>query len=167
MNEWISAFTESFLNGYSAVKIRSYAGSERRGKQTNQQKLSVGCFYWQNFLGLTLKYFFSFSSWFLKLKTPSFRILGKMSTSIRSFLEILKCYGIEPEKCSILDIGCGNGKFTLELGKIFGRVVTIDSQPDAIRKLKCKIADMGLLNISGMVVNVMGNILTILSTYKL
>ena len=90
-----------------------------------------------------------------------------MSTSIRSFLEILKCYGIEPEKCSILDIGCGNGKFTLELGKIFGRVVTIDSQPDAIRKLKCKIADMGLLNISGMVVNVMGNILTILSTHKL
>jgi len=73
-----------------------------------------------------------------------------MSTSIRSFLEILKCYGIEPEKCSILDIGCGNGKFTLELGKIFGRVVTIDSQPDAIRKLKCKIADMGLLNISAL-----------------
>ena len=47
-------------------------------------------------------------------------------SKIESFLQILSSYNINPGATTILDIGFGNGKFTLELGKIFKKVVAID-----------------------------------------
>ena len=72
-----------------------------------------------------------------------------MSSCISNFMDILQHHNMDPSICTILDIGCGNGKFTLELGKIFKTVLTIDSSPNAVSKLKHKIAADGLINITG------------------
>ena len=64
----------------------------------------------------------------------------KMS-KIESFLQILTSYNINPEATTILDIGFGNGKFTLELGKIFKKVVAIDSSAEAVKKLQKRAGD--------------------------
>ena len=68
-------------------------------------------------------------------------------SKIESFLQILSSYNISPEATTILDIGFGNGKFTIELGKIFKKVVAIDSSTEAVKTLKKRASDYS--NISG------------------
>ena len=68
-------------------------------------------------------------------------------SKIESFLQILSSYNISPEVTTILDIGFGNGKFTIELGKIFKKVVAIDSSTEAVKTLKKRASDYS--NISG------------------
>ena len=68
-------------------------------------------------------------------------------SKIESLLQILSSYNISPEATTILDIGFGNGKFTIELGKIFKKVVAIDSSAGAVKTLKKRASDYS--NISG------------------
>ena len=70
-------------------------------------------------------------------------------SELESFQEILYTYNISPGSSTILDIGCGNGKFTLQLGRIFKKVVTIDISQDVIDKLKVKIEEEKLTNVTG------------------
>ena len=66
-----------------------------------------------------------------------------------SFLSIVCSYGIDPSQSTILDIGCGNGRFTLELSRVFQKVVTIDSSDTVIQKLLRKMEAENITNISG------------------
>ena len=68
-------------------------------------------------------------------------------SQIESFIQILSSYKISPGATTILDIGFGNGKFTLELAKIFKKVVAIDSSAEAVRALHKRAS--GYSNISG------------------
>ena len=68
-------------------------------------------------------------------------------SNIESVLKILSSYNINPGSTTILDIGCGNGKFTRELGNIFKKVVAIDSSAAAVKKLRKLASDYS--NISG------------------
>ena len=79
--------------------------------------------------------------------SQSFR-LRKMSR-LDSFLSIVCSYGIDPSQSTILDIGCGNGRFTLELSRVFQKVVTIDSSDTVIQKLLRKMEAENITNISG------------------
>ena len=72
-------------------------------------------------------------------------------SELESFEDILDTYGINPGCSSILDIGCGNGNFTIKLGKIFKRVVTIDTSQDVIEKLRMKIEEEKATNITGII----------------
>ena len=72
----------------------------------------------------------------------------KMSR-LDSFLSIVCSYGIDPSQSTILDIGCGNGRFTLELSRVFQKVVTIDSSDTVIQKLLRKMEAENITNISG------------------
>ena len=64
-------------------------------------------------------------------------------------LDVLRSNGIEPGSSSVLDIGTGNGKFSLELARMFKDVITIDSDGEAVRKINEKIADRKITNIKG------------------
>ena len=56
-------------------------------------------------------------------------------SELNNFCRILESHGIDPSSSCILDIGCGNGNFTLELSKIFKKVVAIDSSEEAVKKI--------------------------------
>ena len=68
-------------------------------------------------------------------------------SKIESFLQILSSYNINPGATTILDIGFGNGKFTLELGKIFKKVVAIDKSAESVKTFQKRASDYS--NISG------------------
>jgi ubiquinone/menaquinone biosynthesis C-methylase UbiE len=63
--------------------------------------------------------------------------------------EILKKIGLQPGQ-KLLDIGCGDGFFTIPASKIVGpegKIYGIDIDSDAICRLKLKISKEGLKNI--------------------
>ena len=63
--------------------------------------------------------------------------------------DLLRSHGIEPGSSSVLDIGTGNGKFSLELANIFKEVITIDSDGEAVKKINEKISSRKIANIKG------------------
>ena len=66
-------------------------------------------------------------------------------------LDVLRSHGIEPSISSVLDIGTGNGKFSLELANMFKDVITIDSDGEAVKKINEKISSRKIANIKGIV----------------
>ena len=64
-------------------------------------------------------------------------------------LDVLRSHGIEPGSSSVLDIGTGNGKFSLELADIFKDVITIDNDIGAVQKINEKISSRKISNIKG------------------
>ena len=66
-------------------------------------------------------------------------------------LDVLRSHGIEPGNSSVLDIGTGNGKFSLELANMFKHVITIDSDGEAVKKINEKISSRKIANIKGIV----------------
>ena len=66
-------------------------------------------------------------------------------------LDVLRSHGIEPSISSVLDIGTGNGKFSLELANMFKHVITIDSDGEAVKKINEKISSRKIANIKGIV----------------
>ena len=63
--------------------------------------------------------------------------------------DLLRSHGIEPSLSSVLDIGTGNGKFSLELASMFRDVITIDSDGEAVQKINEKISSRKIANIKG------------------
>ena len=63
--------------------------------------------------------------------------------------DVLRSHGIEPGSSSVLDIGTGNGKFSLELANMFRDVITIDSDGEAVQKINEKISARKIANIKG------------------
>ena len=60
---------------------------------------------------------------------------------------IFRSHGIDPSSSSALDIGPGNGNFTLELATIFRSVLTIDCDGEVISRLNQKIEKRQISNI--------------------
>ena len=77
------------------------------------------------------------------------KVSDQEMSRLDSFLSIVCSYGIDPSQSTILDIGCGNGRFTLELSRVFQKVVTIDSSDTVIQKLLRKMEAENITNISG------------------
>ena len=77
------------------------------------------------------------------------QVSDRKMSRLDSFLSIVCSYGIDPSQSTILDIGCGNGRFTLELSRVFQKVVTIDSSDTVIQKLLRKMEAENITNISG------------------
>ena len=72
-----------------------------------------------------------------------------MSSSQDFLIDVLRSHGIDPARSSVLDIGTGNGKFSLELANMFQDVITIDSDGEAVRKINEKISSRKIANIKG------------------
>ena len=64
-------------------------------------------------------------------------------------IDVLRSNGIDPASSSVLDIGTGNGKFSLELANMFKEVITIDSDGEAVQKINEKISSRKIGNIKG------------------
>jgi ubiquinone/menaquinone biosynthesis C-methylase UbiE len=50
------------------------------------------------------------------------------------------CQGKPPEQMSVLEIGCGAGRLTRALARVFGRVYAVDVSPEMIQIAKDKLA---------------------------
>ena len=64
-------------------------------------------------------------------------------------IDVLRSNGIDPASSSVLDIGTGNGKFSLELANMFKDVITIDSDGEAVQKINEKISSRKIANLKG------------------
>ena len=64
-------------------------------------------------------------------------------------IDVLRSNGIDPASSSVLDIGTGNGKFSLELANMFQEVITIDSDGEAVQRINEKISNRKIANIKG------------------
>ena len=64
-------------------------------------------------------------------------------------IDVLRSNGIDPASSSVLDIGTGNGKFSLELANMFKEVITIDSDGEAVQRINEKISNRKIANIKG------------------
>ena len=64
-------------------------------------------------------------------------------------IDVLRSNGIDPANSSVLDIGTGNGKFSLELANMFQEVITIDSDGEAVQRINEKISNRKIANIKG------------------
>ena len=65
-------------------------------------------------------------------------------------LNLLKAHGVEPSSSCVLDIGTGNGNFTLELANIFLSVVTIDCDTEVVNRINEKIKERKISNIKAL-----------------
>ena len=74
-------------------------------------------------------------------------IAERIMLDLDFLVNIFKSHGIDPSCSSALDIGPGNGKFTLELATIFRSVVTIDCDEAVISRLKQKVRRSEISNI--------------------
>ena len=74
-------------------------------------------------------------------------IAERIMLDLDFLVNIFKSHGIDPSSSSALDIGPGNGKFTLELATIFRSVVTIDCDEAVISRLKQKVRRSEISNI--------------------
>ena len=72
-----------------------------------------------------------------------------MSSSQDFLIDVLRSHGIDPARSSVLDIGTGNGKFSLELANMFQDVITIDSDGEAVQRINEKISNRKIANIKG------------------
>ena len=74
--------------------------------------------------------------------------LFQMMPEMECLLKIFSSYGIDPNTSKVLDIGCGNGKFTLELAKVFQEVLGIDSSSEVINNVRKAALRQNIKNLS-------------------
>jgi SAM-dependent methyltransferase len=83
---------------------------------------------------------------------PSFAplLLSRLRRLYRDPARVVQLLDPRPE-WTILDLGCGNGAFTLELARRVRRVVAVDVQPAMIDALEARVRDAGLGNVQARV----------------
>lgn len=72
---------------------------------------------------------------------------GKMDSSARNELEILKGYGLNAQS-TVIEFGAGTGQFTVEAARACARVVAVDVSPPMLAYLKKKLSDQELTNVT-------------------
>ena len=83
-------------------------------------------------------------------------------SEIDCLLKIFTTYGIDTGTSRVLDIGCGNGKFTLELAAVFDEVVAIDASKEVVEKVtklsqKRKLKNVEVLQIDAKDLHTLGD----------
>ena len=63
------------------------------------------------------------------------KLLLQNMSEMDCLMKIFTTYGIETGTSRVLDIGCGNGKFTLELAAVFDEVLAIDDSKEVVEKV--------------------------------
>src|SRR5579863_10369926 len=52
------------------------------------------------------------------------------------------CQGKDPKQMTVLEIGCGAGRVTRALARIFGRVYGVDISGEMVRQARAALADL-------------------------
>jgi len=80
---------------------------------------------------------------------------SKIMAVIRNPHKLLKAAGLKPG-LKVLEVGCGPGAFTIPASEIVGEdglIYTVDIHPLAIKRVKEKIAESGIVNIKPLLTN--------------
>ncbi|MFF1252653.1 class I SAM-dependent methyltransferase [Pseudarthrobacter sp. NPDC058329] len=72
---------------------------------------------------------------------------GKMDSSARDELSVLKGYGLNAQS-TIIEFGAGTGQLTVEAARACARVVAVDVSPPMLAYLETKLSDQDLTNVT-------------------
>jgi len=80
---------------------------------------------------------------------------SKLMAAIRNPYKLLKAAGLKPD-LKVLEVGCGPGAFTIPASEIIGEgglLYAVDIHPLAIKRVREKIAESGIVNIKPILTN--------------